>query len=120
MESRDAARRSPATKIAIGDRQDGQTTLEYSLVVALIAVGVAAGAIFLGSRAGDEYRKAGTAAPLQPPVAQCDPNYSGACVPPYPPDLDCADVRRLGLQRVRVTGSDPHQLDRDGDGVVCN
>jgi len=120
MESRERARRSPATKIPAGDRQDGQTTLEYSLVVALIAVGVAAGAIFLGTRAGDEYRKAGSAAPLQPPVAQCDPNYSGACVPPYPPDLDCPDIRRLGVQQVKVTGSDPHVLDPDRDGVACN
>ncbi len=30
-------------------------------------------------------------------------------------DLDCADVRRT----VKVTGSDPHRLDRDGDGWGC-
>ena len=44
----------------------------------------------------------------------CDPNYSG-CVPVYPPDVDCGD---LGGS-VQVTGSDPHGLDRDGDGVGC-
>jgi hypothetical protein len=45
----------------------------------------------------------------------CDPNYSGACVPPYPPDVDCADVGTS----VTVTGSDPHGLDGDNDGVGC-
>ncbi|MGH8866830.1 MAG: thermonuclease family protein [Actinomycetes bacterium] len=37
------------------------------------------------------------------------------CVPPYPPDLDCPDVNGP----VRVTGSDPHGLDADGDGSAC-
>jgi micrococcal nuclease len=50
----------------------------------------------------------------------CDPNYAGACVPPYPPDLDCADLRALGLELpVRVVGSDPHRLDGDHDGYGC-
>ena len=50
----------------------------------------------------------------------CDPNYSGACVPPYPPDLDCADLRTMGLALpVRVIGADPHRLDGDGDGYGC-
>lgn len=43
----------------------------------------------------------------------CEPGYD-PCVPLYPPDLDCADVGP-----VTVTGSDPHGLDRDGDGVAC-
>jgi len=30
------------------------------------------------------------------PAGQCDPNYAGGCVPPAPPDLDCADIRRSG------------------------
>ena len=37
------------------------------------------------------------------------------CVPTYPPDLDCGDVDGP----VYVTGSDPHGLDADGDGVAC-
>lgn len=57
--------------------------------------------------------------PLVPPRAGCDPNYTGGCVPPYPPDLDCADVRALGLAPVRSVGSDPHRLDGDGDGWGC-
>jgi endonuclease YncB( thermonuclease family) len=50
----------------------------------------------------------------------CDPNYVGACVPPSPPDLDCADLRAMGLALpVRVIGADPHRLDGDGDGYGC-
>ena len=45
---------------------------------------------------------------------QCAPGYR-PCVPPYPPDVDCADVNGP----IYVTGSDPHQLDGDGDGVAC-
>jgi hypothetical protein len=36
-------------------------------------------------------------------------------VSPYPPDVDCADVNGP----IMVTGSDPHGLDGDGDGVAC-
>ena len=43
----------------------------------------------------------------------CAPGYS-PCIPSYPPDLDCADTGP-----VTVTGSDPHGLDADGDGVAC-
>jgi micrococcal nuclease len=54
-----------------------------------------------------------------PPSGKCDPNYAGGCVPPYPPDLDCADIHALGIASVRVVGSDPHRLDGDGDGLGC-
>jgi endonuclease YncB( thermonuclease family) len=57
--------------------------------------------------------------PPPPPPARCDPNYAGGCVPPYPPDLDCADIRALGIAPVRVIGSDPHRLDGDNDGIGC-
>ncbi|MDP2710362.1 MAG: excalibur calcium-binding domain-containing protein [Solirubrobacteraceae bacterium] len=50
----------------------------------------------------------------EPSASNCDPNYSG-CVPPYPPDVNCADVSGP----VQVLGSDPHGLDRDGDGIGC-
>lgn len=56
------------------------------------------------------------AAPEPPPPApasNCDPNYT-PCIPPYPPDLDCADTGP-----VTVIGSDPHGLDADGDGAGC-
>jgi hypothetical protein len=48
------------------------------------------------------------------PTSNCDPGYSG-CVPPYPPDVDCAQVGGP----VTVTGLDPHGLDADNDGVGC-
>ena len=73
----------------------------------------------------DPYRAVDTGTsgpPKTTPFASgsCDPNYSGACVPPYPPDLDCADLRALGLALpVRVIGSDPHRLDGDHDGWGC-
>jgi endonuclease YncB( thermonuclease family) len=60
-----------------------------------------------------------TPVPLVPPRGNCDPNYAGGCVPPYPPDVDCADIRALGIAPVRVVGSDPHGLDGDGDGLGC-
>lgn len=44
----------------------------------------------------------------------CDSNYS-PCVPPYPPDVNCDEV----AGPVTVTGSDPHGLDADGDGIGC-
>lgn len=46
--------------------------------------------------------------------AGCEPGYS-PCVPSYPPDVDCAEVPGS----VSVTGSDPHGLDADGDGIGC-
>lgn len=49
----------------------------------------------------------------------CDPNYEG-CIPPYPPDLDCTDMKRMGLAPIRVTGTDVHKFDGDGDGVGCD
>jgi micrococcal nuclease len=57
--------------------------------------------------------------PLVPPTGSCDPNYAGACVPVYPPDVDCPELRAQGLAPVRVVGSDPHRLDGDGDGLGC-
>jgi len=49
-----------------------------------------------------------------PAASACEPGYD-PCVPPYPPDVDCADVDRP----VHVTGSDPHGLDGEGDGIAC-
>ncbi|MDX6630488.1 MAG: micrococcal nuclease [Gaiellales bacterium] len=44
----------------------------------------------------------------------CNPNYT-PCVPNSKADLDCRDVRHP----VRVVGSDPYNLDSDGDGNGC-
>lgn len=49
----------------------------------------------------------------------CDPNYAG-CIPVPSIDLDCPDIKRLGLAPVKVIGNDTHRLDRDGDGVGCD
>ncbi len=53
---------------------------------------------------------------------QCDPNYSGACVP-IASDVDCAGGsgnRPAYVQGpVRVVGTDIYGLDRDGDGIGC-
>jgi hypothetical protein len=50
---------------------------------------------------------------------QCDPNYAG-CIPVFPSDVDCTDIKRLGLAPVKVIGKDIHKLDRDGDGIGCD
>ncbi|HKH52937.1 MAG TPA: peptidoglycan-binding domain-containing protein, partial [Mycobacterium sp.] len=65
--------------------------------------------------------------PPRPPVIQpaipstCTPGYD-PCLPPAS-DYDCAGGSGNGpayTGRVRVTGSDPYDLDRDGDGVGCD
>ncbi|HET6635520.1 MAG TPA: hypothetical protein VFH77_10925 [Streptomyces sp.] len=44
-------------------------------------------------------------------------NHSGLPAGPPPgPDLDCSDLSGP----VWVGGSDPHDLDRDGDGIGCD
>jgi len=48
------------------------------------------------------------------PGGACAPGYR-PCVPPSPPDVDCSDVDGP----VYVTGTDPHELDSDGDGIAC-
>ena len=59
-----------------------------------------------------------TNSPVANPSTTCDLNYGG-CVPLYPPDLDCSDIKTLGLSPVTVIGLDPHGLDADGDGKAC-
>lgn len=46
---------------------------------------------------------------------ECSSAYTGACIPPAPPDLDCTDVPG----GFRSIGRDPHGFDGDGDGVAC-
>ena len=104
--------------------QQGQTIAEYAILLAAAAVVLVLAFLFLGLKLGGAFRGAGDSAtspaPLKPPVATCDPNYSGACLPPYPPDLDCADLLALGIEQVAVVGSDPHGLDPDGNKVGCD
>jgi hypothetical protein len=53
---------------------------------------------------------------------QCDPNYSGACVP-IAEDVDCAGGSGNGPAYVQgpvtVVGRDIYGLDNDNDGVGC-
>lgn len=58
-----------------------------------------------------------SAVPSPPPAASCHPSYT-PCLPVVG-DLDCADVRALGVAPVRVLGSDPYRLDGDDDGLGC-
>ena len=53
--------------------------------------------------------------PPPSPDAGCLSDYEGACVPPPPPDYDCADLDGP----ISVVGDDPHNLDADGDGIAC-
>ncbi len=58
-----------------------------------------------------------TPAPTPAPATpSCDPNYTGACIPVVPYDLDCGDVGAVNFSSV---GSDPNGFDGDGDGVAC-
>jgi endonuclease YncB( thermonuclease family) len=59
-----------------------------------------------------------TPATVPSPSTGCDPNYAG-CIPLFPPDLNCSDIKALGLAPVTVLGKDPHRLDGDGDGKAC-
>ncbi len=51
-----------------------------------------------------------------PASSDCDPAYPDVCIPPAPPDLDCADVPH---RRFRVLAPDPHHFDGGGDGIGC-
>jgi hypothetical protein len=54
--------------------------------------------------------------------ASCDSNYSGACLDPSASDYDCAGGSGDGPEYtgpVQVVGSDPYDLDSDGDGYAC-
>lgn len=58
------------------------------------------------------------------PKPNCDPNYTGACVPNvYPADVDCAGGSGNGPYYVQgpvyVVGVDRYGLDANHDGVGC-
>ena len=66
-----------------------------------------------------------TPAPTASPVSgQCDPNYSGACVPANVSDVDCGGGSGNGPYYVweknfQVVGTDHYGLDADHDGIAC-
>ena len=49
-------------------------------------------------------------------TGNCDPNYSGACVPADRGDVNCADVPGTDVE---VVGEDVYGLDGNGDGLAC-
>lgn len=51
-----------------------------------------------------------------PGASRCDPSYPDVCIPPPPPDLDCADIP---YRNFRVLPPDPHRFDGDRDGIGC-
>jgi micrococcal nuclease len=54
------------------------------------------------------------------PSRRCDPSYPTVCIPPPPPDLDCADVwARWHYRDFKVVGRDPHHFDGDHNGIGC-
>jgi hypothetical protein len=64
----------------------------------------------------DEKLVNGHCEPKDPePSTGCDDSYPDDCIPSPPPDLDCKDVGN----NIKVKGSDPHDLDRDGNGIGC-
>jgi micrococcal nuclease len=68
------------------------------------------------TRAQNVWRGCGTpVAPIKSGPG-CDPSYPTVCIPPPPPDLDCADVRH---SHFAVRAPDPHRFDGNGDGVGC-
>jgi hypothetical protein len=64
----------------------------------------------------------GTKVEQPEPTGDCDPNYSGACVP-IASDVDCSSGSGNGpayvTGPVQVIGSDIYDLDRDSDGIGC-
>jgi micrococcal nuclease len=58
----------------------------------------------------------GASAPRTAVGGRCDPSYPTVCIPPPPPDLDCADIP---YRRFRVRPPDPHHFDGGGDGIGC-
>jgi Flp pilus assembly pilin Flp len=105
------------------DGERGQTGTETALLVGLVAIGLIIAVFVLRGSIADALRGSGSeaGAAFEPPVAQCDSRYTGACVPAPPPDLDCDDLERIGIDEVALAGKDdPHDLDADRDGIGCN
>ena len=116
-----------------GRGEDGQTTVEYAVILAALAIAAIVALVYMSGTIRGTFRGAtpspdtpssdtpsSDAQTFRPPIT-CDAHYSGACIPPPPPDLDCDDFARMGITgTVNVRDSDPHHLDGDGDGIACN
>ena len=111
-----------------GRGEDGQTTLEYAVILTALAIAAIVALLYMSGVLRGAYSQA-TPSPDAPsagtqtflPPGTCDTNYSGACIPSPPPDLDCNDLAGMGIAgTVYVGDSDPLHLDSDGDGIACN
>ncbi|NJK82094.1 MAG: nuclease [Chloroflexaceae bacterium] len=59
-------------------------------------------------------------APPAPLAGNCSPAYANVCIPPLPPDLNCPEIRQqYGCNIQVVSWPDPHDIDRDEDGIAC-
>jgi endonuclease YncB( thermonuclease family) len=67
--------------------------------------------------AGDTTEPATGGGSEHPGGSGCDPSYPDVCIPPPPPDLDCADIP---YRHFTVTGPDPHRFDGNHDGIGCS
>ena len=114
------------TEVVTTEGVDGVKTLTYEVV---FTDGVETSRTLVSeeitSAPVDEVTSVGTREPPPPPPEEpdCDPNYSGACVP-IDSDVDCAGGSGNGPSYVRgpvtVIGDDIYDLDRDGDGIGCD
>ena len=102
--------------------ESGQTTTETAVLVGVLAVALIVAILFFRFESEGAFQADSDAASnvFKPPTPTCDSNYSGACIPAFPPDVDCSDLAALGITTFFVSGADPHHLDPDGDGVGCN
>lgn len=113
---------------ALVDEDDWQIGADpFGRVLAVVyCAGTNANAAMIASGRGTTYyafctasefgSQAWTGCSSPPPSTDCDPAYPDVCIPPPPPDLDCADI---AYRNFRVLPPDPHHFDGDGDGVGC-
>lgn len=104
--------------------------LAFSGVFALYMGGVAiliVGAIVLGLVAGvtgwDPVGLNESSGAAAEGAGNCEPSYPDVCLDPDAGDYDCEPGSGNGPRYVSgpitVTGSDPYDLDRDGNGIGC-
>ena len=48
--------------------------------------------------------------------SECDPSYPNVCILPPPPNLNCDDI---DARNFTVLSPDPHNFDRNSDGIGC-
>jgi micrococcal nuclease len=70
----------------------------------------------VGRKHADSIWRGCNTAPAPIVGSRCDASYPGVCIPPPPPDLDCADIP---YRNFRVVPPDPHRFDGDRDGIGC-